>query len=136
MIPLMLAGKGVQALSLFKKHWGKIISFIFVVVWIWITLGLYNSNQELNLAIGAADSAVNVCIAQRANMDNVLLLLKADIALIQADNATYKAKVADARVIIEDLEAAVPVVLTEIDKEVLPESCEGTMDWMLKKALE
>ena len=92
MLPAVLVGKGAQAVSLAKKHWGKALALIFVIAWGFITLGLYEDTQELNLALGVADSAVSICIAERANMDNVLLLLKADIAMIQADNASYKAK--------------------------------------------
>lgn len=135
MLPI-LAGKGVLALGVVKKHWGKMIALIFVIAWGFITIGLYDDTQELTMALGSADSAVSVCIAQRANMDNVLLLLKADIALIQADNEKYKEGIAEAEIVIENLQEAVPVIISEIDAEVFEESCEGSMDWMLKKALE
>jgi hypothetical protein len=131
MLPLLLAGKG-----LLGKHWGKIVALGFVLLWATITLGLYNSNNDLRTELAQSSSATEVCITQRKNMDNVLLLLKADIALIQADNAEYKARLQQAGITIQILEESMQVVITDIDTEVIPESCEGTMGWMLEKALE
>jgi len=136
MLPTMFVGKGVVALSAFKKHWGKIIAGLFVVAWIWITLGLYDETKDLTMALGSADSAVSVCIAERTNMDNVLLLLKADIAMIQADNNKYKEKLEQANINIGELEESIQEEMDSIDQEVFEESCEGAMDWMLKKALD
>ena len=134
MNPLLLA-RGVQALSFAKKHWGKMIAGLFVIAWIWITLGLYNANQDLNLALGASDSAVSVCIADRNNMDNELILLKADIARIQADNDQYKTDIAFAEVVIDGLSNEIVDILDRLDAEVIPDTCEGSVNWMLEKAL-
>jgi hypothetical protein len=134
MLPILL-GTGAKALGFFKNHWGKIISAMFVIMWIGMTSHLYGKTIDLTMALGASESAVSVCIAQRANMDGELLLLKSDIALIQADNAEYKAKLQQAEISILNLEESFPVVIQEIDEEVIPESCEGSMDWMLNRVL-
>lgn len=131
MIPITMLG----ALSGFRKHWGKIVAGLFVVAWIWATLGLYNDNKELSTELGKSTSAVEICIADRVNMDNVLVLLKADIASIQADNEAYKESIAVASNKIEHLATTINESIILIDQEVIPESCEGTMDWMLNKAL-
>lgn len=135
MIPLALAGKGVAALGVFKKHWGKIIAALFVAAWVWVTHGLYEDNKELSKLLGESNSATELCINQRKNMDNELILLKADIARIQADNDQYKKDLAEADIVIENLQEGIPVIITEIDNEVIGDTCEESMDWMLEKAL-
>ena len=136
MLPAILVGKGVAALSVFKRHWGKIISGLFVIAWIWATIGLHNNNKELSTKLGAASAAVDVCIADRVNMDNALIRLKSEIEAIQADNDRYKQRLELADSSISALESEINESIVLIDQEVLPESCEGSMDWMLKKALE
>lgn len=135
MVPLFLAGKGAAALSVFKRHWGKIIAGLFVLVWVAITFGLYNSNLKLTMALGASDSAVSVCIAERANMDKTLERLKIQIAEIQAENTKYKESIAEATTEIEELNKSIEDRIIAIDEEVIPETCVDSMDWMLEKAL-
>ena len=118
------------------KHWGKLLSAGFVFVWGWFTIYLYNANQDLHEELGKSASAIEVCIAERINMDNVLKLLNDDIANIQKENEEYKIRLANAKIRIEELEEGIPVVVTEIDDTVLPESCEGVMSWMLERALK
>jgi len=118
------------------KHWGKLLSAGFIFVWGWFTIHLYNANQDLHEELGKSASAIEVCIAERNNLDSVLKRINIEIAAIQKENEEYKIKLADAKIRIEELEEGIPVVITEIDNTPLPESCEGIMDWMLERAIK
>jgi len=119
-----------------KKHWGKIAVAVFFSVWAITTISLYNINQNLHEQIGASNTALSVCIASRANMDNELIRLKESIEAIQAANTKYQNDIKEATTRIKGLEDALSLELIEVDRVELPSSCEETMQWMLKKAIK
>ena len=134
MIPLMgLAG---PAISVFTKHWGKIIAAALVAGWAFATWRLYDEVGDLNRELGESGSAFQVCQAQRVHLDSRLLGLENQIALIQGENTKYKEDIAKANDNIDLLEESLESTLDELEDEQVPEDCEGAVDWLKTKALE
>ena len=123
-------------LAFFMKNIGKIVAVSLLAMWIFATWWLYNETIDLNVAVAQRDVALVVCQDQRDVMDERLIDLKSDIVLIQAQNEKYKDDIISANINIGVLENEIIDRTDTLEQEIVPEECEGAMEWMKEKALE
>lgn len=131
-----LAGFGAKALPFMAKHWGKILAAVLLSIWMFVTWWLYDENMELNQANGQFQGAIAVCESDRQILITEVSIINETIDEIQAENEKYRQDIEDANEVISDLDEEIEDTLEELEKEKIPASCEGTMNWMREQAVK
>ena len=97
---------------------------------------LFDEVQDLNKDLGIALAAIDVCKVSKQEIKDSVKEVEAQIEKLKIANEKYKSDIEKAQININDLETDLEKSLKDLRKEILPESCEGRMNWMLQKALD
>lgn len=97
---------------------------------------IHNKEDGYVVQLQNKQADVAVCEVQNVQLKAILVEQNAKIAEWKArgDELEHRAEIQEER--IDELQEANDVILQKIDDEVIGETCEDAMRWMLAKALE
>ena len=134
-IPTAVIGAATKVVPVLKNHWGKILSGIFIVLIVWYIWKLQDDLEEANQSLGAFDGALQICEQGKVAIQDSLDILNDELRLLVEDNEAKKLSIIEAENRIIGLKTEGEKRVAEIENQVIPESCDGAMDWLLQNAI-